>query len=170
MSTADINLDVAALLLRGIVGITMILHGYNHGFGRAGIAGTARWFSSIGLRPPRVHAWISCLLEIAAGVGLLLGLLTPLAAAAVVGMMVVAWVANHRTKGFFVFKDGYEYVRMISVVCVALGVIGPGAVSLDNALGIVVTGFTGGLITLGVGVLGAAAVLVSCWRPASTSQ
>lgn len=59
---------------------------------------------------------------------------------------------------------------MISVVCVAIGVIGPGAVSLDNALGIVVNGLAGGLITLGVGVLGAAAVLVSCWRPASAPQ
>lgn len=138
-------------------------------FGRAGIVGTARWFSSIGLRPPRVHAWVSCLLEIAAGVGLLLGLLTPLAAATVVGMMVVAWVANHRTKGFFVFKDGYEYVLMISVVCGDRG-DRTGRVSLDNALGIVVDDLTGGLITLGVGVLGAAAVLVSCWRPASASK
>jgi len=43
--------DTAALVLRVIVGITIIAHGYNHIFGPGGIQGTAGWFASMGLRP-----------------------------------------------------------------------------------------------------------------------
>jgi putative oxidoreductase len=43
--------DVAALLLRAVLGVTMVAHGWNHAFGGGKIAGTARWFASIGMRP-----------------------------------------------------------------------------------------------------------------------
>ena len=56
------------------------------------MAGTTRWFASIGMRPAWVHAYVATLTEIGAGVLLLLGLLTPLAAAAVLGTMLVALV------------------------------------------------------------------------------
>ncbi|MGH3978416.1 MAG: DoxX family protein [Pseudonocardiaceae bacterium] len=160
-----IEADVASLLVRLVLGATMILHGYNHGLGPGGIDGTARWFGKIGLRPPRLHAWASCVLEIAAGVGLLVGLLTPLAAAATVGVMAVAGVVAHRKNGFFVFRDGYEYVLVVAVVCVALGALGPGIVSLDHALGIAIDGWAGGLVVAGGGLLGAGLLLALSWRP-----
>src|SRR5579859_4520613 len=81
--------DVAALLLRVVVGGTMLAHGWNHAFGGGKIAGTARWFDSIGMRPARVHAYVATLTEIGSGVLLLLGLLVPLAAAGVLGTMLV---------------------------------------------------------------------------------
>lgn len=166
------NLDVAALLIRVIVGATMIMHGYNHGFGPGGLAGTARWFGGIGLRPPRVHALLSCAMEIAAGAALVLGLLTPLAGASVVGTMLVALVTNHRKNGFFVFKEGYEYVLMIAVICTALGVLGPGTISVDHLLGLddVLDGAVGALIAGGGGVLGAALLLITSWRPAPAEK
>ncbi|MEU4311494.1 DoxX family protein [Nocardia sp. NPDC024068] len=157
--------DIALLLLRLVVGATMIAHGVNHWVGGGKIAGTGRWFSSLGLRNGVLQAWLSVITEIGAGVLLVLGLLTPLAAAAVVSVMLVAALLAHRTNGFFVMKDGYEYVLVLGVVCVVIGLLGPGWLSLDHAAGIEITGWAGGGIALGVGVLATAALLAVFWRP-----
>ncbi len=84
------SVNIAALVLRLVVGGTMIAHGWNHAFGGGKLPGTARWFESIGIRPGRVHALFATVTELGAGALLVAGLLTPLAAAGVVGTMVVA--------------------------------------------------------------------------------
>ncbi|MDA3039727.1 MAG: DoxX family protein [Actinomycetota bacterium] len=93
------------------------------------MAGTAGWFGSLGMRQPLAQAWLASLAEIAAGVSLVLGLFTPLGAAGVVGVMVVAWAINHRGNGFFIFRpgEGWEYVITLGLCGVLLGAIGPGA-------------------------------------------
>lgn len=162
--------DGAALLLRAALGVVMLAHGWNHLFGAGGLDGTARWFGSMGLRPPRVHAAASGATELVAGAGLVLGLLTSLHAGAVVGVMTVALVTAHRGNGFFVFRpgQGWEYVAFLAVVATGLALIGPGAVSLDAALGIDgrLDGGVGLLLSAGLGLLGGAALLTLCWRPA----
>jgi putative oxidoreductase len=162
------EIDIAVVLLRVAVGLTLVAHGYNHLWGRGGLAGTARWFSSLGLRPPKLHAVLSGAGELAAGSALAIGLLTPLAAAFVVGTMVVAGITAHRSNGFFVFKEGYEYVLMIGVVCAVIGLLGPGAASVDRLLGIdtALDGVVGLALTVGLGVVGAAVLLAATWRPA----
>ncbi|MBA9005375.1 DoxX family protein [Thermomonospora cellulosilytica] len=158
--------DVAALLLvRVVVGITMIAHGVNHWVGGGRIEGTARWFGGLGLRHGRLQAWMSVVTEIGAGALLVLGLLTPLACAAVISVMLVAGLLAHRANGFFVFKDGYEYVLVLGVVCLALAMLGPGRWSVDSAAGIDVTGWAGGGIALGVAVAATAGLLAAFWRP-----
>jgi len=159
--------DTAALLVRLVVGVTMAAHGYNHLWGGGGVEGTARWFASLGMRPARLHAVLSGAGELAAGTALAAGLLTPLAAAFVVGTMAVAGVTAHRSNGFFVFKDGYEYVLMIAVVCAALALAGPGGYSLDHVFGWdgALSGGAGFAIAAGGGVLGAAGLLAATWRP-----
>jgi putative oxidoreductase len=161
------SIDVAALVLRLVVGLTMAAHGYNHVFGGGGLAGTTRWFASMGLRPAKVHALLSGVGELACGLGLVAGLITPLCAAFVVGTMTVAGVAVHRKNGFFVFKDGFEYVLVLAVACVVLGLLGPGTASLDHLLGLddVLDGGVGAAIAAGAGLLGAAGLLAACWRP-----
>lgn len=159
--------DTAALLLRIIVGLTMVAHGYNHVWGGGGLAGTARWFESLGMRPAKVHAMLSGAGEMAAGLALAIGFLTPLAAAFVVGTMAVAGVTAHRKNGFFVFKDGYEYVVMIAAVCLAIGMLGPGTVSVDRLMGVdgSLDGVAGALLSAGLGIGGAAGLLAVTWRP-----
>lgn len=157
--------DIASVLLRVVVGVTVVAHGYNHLWGGGGLAGTTRWFGSLGLRPPKLHAALSGAGELAAGSALAIGFCTPLAAAFVVGTMVVAGIVHHRVNGFFVFKEGYEYVLMIGVVCAVIGLLGPGAASVDRLLGIEVAGLTGLAIVVAVGVLGAAILLAATWRP-----
>jgi putative oxidoreductase len=162
--------DIAIALLRAVVGLTLVAHGYNHLWGGGGLAGTTRWFASLGLRPPKLHAVLSGVGELAAGASLAIGFLTALAAAFVVGTMVVAGITVHRRNGFFVFKDGYEYVLMVSVVCAAMGLLGPGAASVDRLLGTDVAGAAGLAIVVGVGVLGAAGLLAATWRPTRSLQ
>lgn len=161
--------DIASLVLRVSVGGTLIAHGWNHAFGGGRIEGTAGWFESLGLRPGRLHALMATATEIGAGLLLLLGLLTPLAAAGAVGTMAVAFVIAHLRNGFFIFRpgQGYEYVLMIIMVACALGALGGGAVSLDRALGISgeLSGWTGLAITALAGGLGAALLLAVFWRP-----
>ncbi|MGH3931278.1 MAG: DoxX family protein [Pseudonocardiaceae bacterium] len=161
------TVDAAVLLLRIVVGLTMVAHGYNHLWGRGGLAGTTRWFASLGMRPPKLHAVLSGAGELAAGAALTIGLLTALAAAFIVGTMVVAGVTAHRRNGFFVFKDGYEYVLMIAVVGAVIGLLGPGAASADRLLGIdeALDGVVGLAVTAGLGVFGAALLLALTWRP-----
>ena len=157
---------VAALLLvRVVVGVTMMAHGYNHWRGGGRIAGTARWFSGLGLKYGVLQAWMSVVTELGAGLLLILGLLTPLACAAVVSVMLIAGLLAHRPNGFFVFKDGYEYVLLLTVVCLALAALGPGRLSVDNAAGISVTGWAGAGIALGVAVVATAGMLATFWRP-----
>ena len=153
------------LLVRVVVGLIMIMHGLNHWRGGGRIEGTARWFTGLGLRQGVLQAWTSVLTEVGAGILLVLGLLTPLACAAVISVMLVAGLLAHRPNGFFVFKDGYEYVLTLAVVALALAVLGPGRWSLDHAAGIDPTGWTGGAIALGAAVVATGGLLGTFWRP-----
>lgn len=162
--------DIAALFLRAALGITMLAHGWNHAFGGGRLPGTARWFESIGIRPGRVHALLATLTELGSAVLLLLGFLTPLAAAGVVGTMLVALIANHLRNGFFIFRpgEGYEYVLFLVLSGAAIGALGSGKVSLDHALGLHLGGWLSGgkgLAVTALGALGALVLLAICWRP-----
>jgi putative oxidoreductase len=157
---------VALLLVRVVVGGTMMLHGYNHWRGGGKIPGTARWFTGLGLRYGVLQAWLSVVTELGAGFLLVIGLLTPLACAAVISVMLIAGLLAHRRNGFFVFRDGYEYVLVLTAVSVLLAVAGSGRLSVDDAAGIAVTGWAGGGIALGVAVAAVAGLLATCYRPA----
>jgi putative oxidoreductase len=164
------GVDLAALFLRAALGITMVAHGWNHAFRGGKLPGTARWFESIGIRPGRVHALLATVTELGSGVLLLLGFLTPLAAAGVVGTMLVALIANHLRNGFFIFRpgEGYEYVLFIVLSGFAMGALGGGKISLDHAFKLHLDGWLyggKGLAVAAVGAVGALVLLATCWRP-----
>ncbi|MCY3785285.1 MAG: DoxX family protein [bacterium] len=160
--------DWALLILRVAVGVTLAAHGYNKFFGGGRIAGTARWFDSIGMRPGRRHAVLAAGSEIAAGSALAAGLLTAPAAAGLVGLMSTAFWVAHRGKGFFVMNDGWEYTVVLAAVAVAIAMMGPGGLSLDSVLGIAdaLDGWAGLAVSLGGGVGAAALLLAAFYRPA----
>jgi len=159
------EIDLALLLLRVWAGVVMLAHGINHARSQEG---TAKWFDDVGFRSPRLNAMISAGNEIAIGVALIAGLLTSVAAAALAATMLVAFWAIHRFVGFFVFQrptEGYEYVVTLVVVAVFIGIVGPGSVSVDAALGIAddLDGMVGALI-IGLGLLAGAGQLALFWR------
>ena len=67
--TADQNL--AFLVLRLALGLMIIVHGYNKIFKGGKLAGTGRWFESMGMRPGRVHARLAAFSEVGSGLLLL---------------------------------------------------------------------------------------------------
>ena len=171
MNDAD-AINLALLALRVAAGVVMLAHGMNHVFRGGKIAGTARWFASMGMRRPVLQAWLASLTELGAGAMLVLGLLTPLASAGVIGVMTVAFTITHRKNGFFIFRpgEGYEYVMMLWFCAAALGTVGAGSWSLDEAIGIRddLSGTSGLVIAIAAGLGGAVALLALAWRPPKT--
>ncbi len=170
MNDADLNsINLALLALRCGAGAVMLAHGINHIYGGGKIAGTGRWFASLGMKPGILHAWVASLTEVVGGALLVVGLLTPLAGAAVIGVMLVAIITNHRGNGFFIFRpgEGWEYVMTLTIVGLAIAVVGPGEWSLDHAFDLTddFVGTTGLAIAAIAGGGGAAALLAGFWRP-----
>ena len=164
--------DLGLLVVRLAVGAVMLAHGWNHVFGGGRIAGTGRWFESLGMKPGWLHAWTASLTELVAGCLLLLGLLTPLAGAAVVGVMVVAWITNHLRNGFFVFRpgEGWEYVMTLTAAGLTLCFTGGGALSLDRALDLDAPGWGVSLVCAAFGLGLALVTLAVFWRPPARAE
>jgi len=127
------------LILRVVIGLVVAAHGFQKLFGRWGGAGMQGWVGAMNrmrIRPAVPWAWISTLSEVLGGLGLAVGLLTPLPSLAIAGSMLVAIALVHWPKGFWATKGGYEFNLSILAAIAAIALIGPGAYSLDSALGI----------------------------------
>ncbi|MDA3641568.1 DoxX family protein [Mycobacterium xenopi] len=159
--------DVGLLILRLVLGLTLAAHGFNKFFGGGRIPGTARWFESIGMKPGTFHAAVAATTEVSAGLGLAVGLLTPIPAAGFVSLMLVAAWTVHRPNGFFIVKEGWEYNLVLAVSAVAVATLGPGRLSLDwlifghNWL----DGWNGLLLSTLLGLAGAIGQLPIFYRP-----
>ena len=158
------------IIIRLALGLMLMTHGLNKFFGTGGISGTARWFEGLGLRPGRLHAWIAATTEIGAGALVSLGLLFPAPCAAFVGLMTVAGLTDHRGKGFFVFKGGWEYVAFVGLIAVALAFLGPGQWSLDALAGLKLYGLGWGLAALVVGVIAGVGTVSGFRRPITQEE
>ena len=159
--------DTALLILRAALGMMIFVHGYNKAFRGGKLAGTGRWFQSMGMRPGKVHATLAAGTEMGVGVLLVLGLLTQLAAAGLIALMVVAFWTVHRDKGFMITGEGWEYVALIAAMSLVCAILGPGAISVDAELEIAhrLSGWTGLGIALLLGVGAGAAQLLLFFRP-----
>ena len=156
-------MDIGLLLLRLTVGLTLAAHGTQKlfgWFGGPGLDATGQFFEMIGFRPGRRHALMAGLAETGGGLLLALGLLTPVAAALVFSVMLVAAVTVHIKKGFFAQKGGYEYTLVLGIAALTVAFTGPGSLSLDALLGRYLSGTFWGLAALFVGVLGGVTSLI----------
>lgn len=165
------SFDLAMLLLRVTLGLTMAAHGYHKIYLGGRISGNAQWFDSLGMRPGFLHARVAAGTEIVAGIGLAAGLFTTVAAAAFVALMLVAAWTVHRAKGFYVMTSGWEYTLVIAVSAVCVAVLGAGRLSIEQWVfgGNPVDGWAGLIIAAGVGILGGAGQLVLFYRPAKVA-
>jgi putative oxidoreductase len=150
-------MDIGRLLLRLTVGGTFFVHGTQKlfgWFGGYGPDGTGQFFESLGLRPGRRNALAAGATETSGGILVALGLATPVAAAGLSSVMITAL----RTA---VWKDGIkpatgEHEVLLAAAALALTEAGPGAPSLDAALGLKARGSTVALAALAAGAAGSA--------------
>lgn len=168
-SNGTTQFDLVMLIMRVIVGPSIFVHGYNKMFRAGKIPGTAGWFDSMGMKPNgTVHAYLAALTEMGTGVLILVGLLSPLAAAGIISLMLVAAWTVHR-EAFLITKNGFEHVLQLGAAAFVIGALGPGAWSLDEVLGLNETfydGWLGFILTVAVGIGAGLALLLLAYRPA----
>jgi putative oxidoreductase len=150
-------MDLGRLLLRLTVGGTFFVHGTQKlfgWFGGYGPHGTGQFFESLGLRPGKRNAIAAGSTETGSGVLVALGLATPLAAAGLSAVMITALRTAVWNEGFKPATGEHE--MLLAVAALALTDTGPGAPSLDSALGIECSGPGWMLAALGAGAAGSA--------------
>jgi putative oxidoreductase len=121
-------MTLGLLIIRVIAGLTMAAHGGQKLFGwfdGPGRRGTAGMMDNLGYREPAIMASVAGLAELAGGLGLALGFLTPFAAIAIVVVMLNATFAVHLKNGFWNTASGYEYPLVMSAVAVGIAATGP---------------------------------------------
>ena len=134
--------DWVVTIVRIVLGVVFFAHGAQKAlgwFGGAGLQSTVRVFREQ-LRIPAPLALLSVAAEFLGGLGLIVGLLSRIAALGIAVVMIVALVAVHGKFGFFMNwygeKQGHGIEYHILVLALALAVIikGAGAFSLDQVL------------------------------------
>jgi putative oxidoreductase len=158
------SIDIGILIVRIVIGLSFIGHGTQKlfgWFGGGGLSGTEKMMAKMDVAPTKLWAIVVGLSEALGGLGLLVGFLTPLAAAAVVGVMLIAVVKVHWQNGFWNTKRGIEFPLLNLGVALMLGLTGPGMISLDALFGFRYSDAVTFLIALIIVVLGVIVSLVS---------
>ncbi len=126
--------DAGLLILRLFLGLVMIYHGSPKLFKPAMRGQVIGGMKSMGV--PVGLTVIASLIEFLGGLGLVLGLLTQLAAFFIFVEMIGTTVLSKRKMGRK-FMGGYELDVAYFAVGLALVFLGPGALSIDHLLGLV---------------------------------
>lgn len=156
------NTDISLVILRLAVGLTFAAHGAQKVLGWWGGSGIAKWqgaIASMGFRPAALFAQLSAWTELGGGLLIAAGLLTPFVAALLVAQSVVIIVKVHWAKGFFISKGGIEFAFVLAAGVVAIGLLGPGALSLDDLVGLAVEPTLRGLLIVAGLAAGVVALL-----------
>ena len=134
-----VALSAAFLVVRLILGLSLMAHGTQKlfgWFGGGGLDATGGFFENIGFRPGKLFALAAGLGETIGGLLTVLGLGGALGPVIIVVVMLVAIGAVHLDKGFFAQNGGWELPAMNIATAIAIAFAGNGSYSLDNALGL----------------------------------
>ncbi|HEY8200465.1 MAG TPA: DoxX family protein [Actinomycetota bacterium] len=160
--------DVGLLAVRASAGLLLAGHGAQKlfgWFGGPGLKATAASFAEIGWAPGKIFATLAGASELGGGLLLALGLLTPLGAAAMIGVMFNAVFVVTWSKGPWVQNGGFELGLLYGIAAFTVALTGPGRLSLDWILDRsrrwVAGGALPGLAGIGLGVAGALIVLAA---------
>jgi putative oxidoreductase len=133
--------DGTLTLLRLVLGVVFFAHGAQKmlgWFGGYGFSGTMGYFTHAGIPAPL--AFLAIAAEFFGGMGLVVGLLSRVAAFGIVVNMVVAVLTVHLPFGLFMNwtgaqkGEGFEYHLLAIAIGIAILVRGGGAISMDRAL------------------------------------
>ena len=125
-------------MIRVFAGLMLMPHGAQKlfgWFGGGGLEGTAQYFAGLLGEPGMFFAVLAGATEFFGGLLLAVGLLTRIAAAGTVILMLVAIFTVHLGNGYFNFNGGYEYPLLWGIVALAFLIRGGGAWSLDRRIG-----------------------------------
>jgi putative oxidoreductase len=134
--------SMATTLLRLVLGVVFFAHGAQKmlgWFGGYGFSGTMGFFTGT-MHIPAFFAFLAIAAEFFGGLGLILGLLTRVAAFGIAVNMLVAIVTVHAQFGFFANwtgtqkGEGYEFHLLVLAMCAFLMIRGAGALSVDRQL------------------------------------
>jgi putative oxidoreductase len=136
----------AALLLRLGMGVLFLAHDALKVF-VFGPAGTIRFFGGLGL-PPAV-AWLAIVLELVAGVALILGVWTRVVALVMIPHLLATIWFVHGSKGwlFSAPGGGWEFPAFWALALLALALLGDGAHALVRSPSLAGRGGGGGVAT-----------------------
>src|SRR4030088_2034046 len=124
-----VTMNIALLLFRVVIGVTLAGHGAQKLFGWFGGPGPVRLrqvFEKQGYKPAWFWVSLAILGELGGGLSLALGFLTPLGAAGIFGAMFMAIFKSHWKNGFWNSKRGLEFPLALLAGGVTIGLTGPG--------------------------------------------
>ncbi|MFG1792964.1 DoxX family protein [Nocardia sp. NPDC049149] len=125
-----VTADIGLLIIRVVFGGMMAAHGAQKLFGwfnGYGWTATTQGFDGMGYNPGKIFGTLAGLSEFVGGLMLVVGLLTPLAGAIILGTMINAIVAIW-SKGLI---GGWELPLLFGTVGAGFAFIGAGRFSLD---------------------------------------
>jgi putative oxidoreductase len=156
------------LVLRAGLGVVLAAHGLQKLFGWWGGEGMSAFknsLSDVGYQHADILAYVSAGGEIVAGVLLVLGLFTPVAAAGALAFLINGLLATisarpHSHSLAYFLPDGHEYQITLIVLAVAVILCGPGRYGLDAGRGWAYRPFIGSFVALLLGIAAGVAVWV----------
>lgn len=128
MRAMDRLQPLALLLLRLVLGAILAVHGFRKLYG-AGLAHHIQIVSNLGF--PAWMAYLSVLAEFAGGILVMAGLLTRMAALAILIDLAVAVVKVHWKNGL-TGPAGYEFPLALAAAAFVVGAFGAGPLALDR--------------------------------------
>jgi len=151
--------DFGLLLLRLVVGALLIGHGLQKAFGLwggPGFDGFETSLTDMGFQHADILTYVAAGGQIAAGVLLVLGLFTPVAAAGalaylVTGILAEAMMAHEEARLSSFLTDGHEYKVILVCAVAAIILIGPGRYGLDAGRGWARRPFIGSFVAMLLG-------------------
>lgn len=161
--------DLGLLLLRLALGVVLIGHGLQKIFGwwgGLGLGGFEESLTALGYQHANILTYVAAGTELAAGALLVLGLFTPLAAAAALAYLInalLAAVSAQPDSGylpFFANLGGHEYLVTLTLLSAGIVLTGPGRYGFDAGRGWARRPFVGSALALVLGVGGGIAVWV----------
>ena len=156
--------DLGLVLLRVALGVVFIAHGLQKAFGwwgGSGLGGFTEALTEAGYQHAELLTYVAAGAQIAAGVLLVLGLFTPVAAAVALAFLVnsvlVTLTAQREDGGLVVLGSDAEYQLVLAALAAAIILVGPGRYGFDGGRGWARRPFIGSFLALILGAGGGVA-------------
>ena len=124
-----LNLGLALLLLRVVLGIVMLMHGVPK---LLHFGGVAQGFAGMGVPAPTLAAVFAAIAEAVGGLFMLLGIATDIFGVLFAIDMLGAIIFVHWSKGFSAGKGGWEFPLVLLTMALTVAFAGPGRYSAGS--------------------------------------